>query len=383
VSTAGEPPIRVFLSYASADDLVLEFIEPFVASLRHMALADQGRTLEVFVDRDSVDWGADWQAAIQQGIDSAMIFMPIVTRQYFDRQACRDELLAFASEAKARGVPGLLLPVVLLGHSYIAEDSQDVAARIISERQYRDLKQAWVDGPQSPVWRSAIVRLAFELVSAATAAERALGSAVPPVRGVADVDDAPGAAEVGEALELFGEESQRLVLGLTGVLETVPTVTPDPLLLQQMPQAELRGALLELASRLVPLGVEFEEKGREFETLTMRTDEIMRAYIRYLRENRLDDVLAQERESLEGAEEAFAPIGEIEVFVTDFLEMLRPLEVSSAPMRNALRGFREGGKAVNSGIAIMRHWPRIADGPELVTTPAAVDAALPAVVRMG
>ena len=87
---AGEPPIRVFLSYAGADDLVLEFIEPFVSSLRHMALADQGRTLEVFVDRDSVGWGADWQAAIQQGIDSAMIFMPIVTRQYFDRQACRD-----------------------------------------------------------------------------------------------------------------------------------------------------------------------------------------------------------------------------------------------------------------------------------------------------
>jgi hypothetical protein len=381
---AGEPPIRVFLSYAGADDLVLEFIEPFVSSLRHMALADQGRTLEVFVDRDSVDWGADWQAAIRQGIDSAMIFMPIVTRQYFDRQACRDELLAFSSEAKARGVPGLLLPVVLLGHAYIAEESQDVAARIISERQYRDLKQAWVDGPQSPVWRSAIVRLAFELVSAATAAERALGDATPAaVRGVAEVDDAPGAAEVGEALELFGEESQRLVLGLTRVLETVPKVTPDPLLLQQMPQAELRSALLELASRLVPLGAEFEEKGREFETITMRTDETMRAYIRYLRENRLDDVLAQERESLEGAEEAFAPIGEIEVFVTDFLEMLRPLEVSSAPMRHALRGFREGGKAVNSGIAIMRHWPSIADGPELLTTPGAVDAALPAVVRMG
>jgi hypothetical protein len=26
-----------------------------------------------------------------------------------------------------------------------------------------------------------------------------------------------------------------------------------------------------------------------------------------------------------------------------------------------LRGFREGSKAVSSGIAIMRHWPHIAD----------------------
>jgi hypothetical protein len=58
-------------------------------------------------------------------------------------------------------------------------------------------------------------------------------------------------------------------------------------------------------------------------------------------------------------------------------------QVSSAPMRNAMRGFREGGKAVNSGIAIMRHWPRIADGPEVVTTPSAVDAARQAVARTG
>jgi TIR domain len=362
-STDCEPPIRVFLSYANVDDLVLEFIEPFAASLRHMALADQGRTLEVFIDRESVDWGADWQAAIREGIDGAMVFMPIVTRQYFDRQSCRDELLTFSSEAKARGVPGLLLPVVLLGHAYIAADSQDVAARIISERQHRDLKQAWIEGPQSAVWRSTIVRLAGELVSAATAAERALGEAAarPPVRGDAEVDDSPGAAEVGEALELFGDESQRLVHSLTRVLETVPTVTPDPELLQRMPPGELREALQVLAARLQPLGAEFQDVGREFESVTTRTDEIMRAYIRYLRENRLDDMLERERESLVGADEAFAPIGEIEAFLTTFLEMLRPLEVSSAPMRNSVRGFREGGKAVSSGIAIMRHWSQIAD----------------------
>jgi hypothetical protein len=386
-ATAGEPPIRVFMSYANADDLVLEFIEPFVSSLRHMVLADQGRTLDVFVDRESVDWGADWQAAIQQGIESAMVFMPIVTRQYFDRQACRDELLAFASEAKARGVPGLLLPVVLLGHTYLAEDSEDVAAGIINERQYRDLKQAWIEGPQSSVWRSAIVRLSGELVSAATAAERALGDVTqtPSVRGDAGVDDAPGAAEVGEALEFFGDESQRLVGSLTHVLQTVPTILPDPQLLQQMPPAEVRAVLLELASRLQPLGAEFQAKGREFEAITMRTDGTMRGYIRYLRENRLDDILERERASLEGADEAFQPIAEVEGVLTEFLEMLRPLEVSSAPMRNSLRGFREGGKAVSSGIAIMGHWPRIADGPEpgLLTTPSAAGEVRPAAARTG
>lgn len=361
-----EPPIRVFLSYARADDLVLEFIDAFATSLRHMALADQGRNLDIFIDRESINWGADWQTSIRQGIEGAMVFVPIITRHYFDRPACREELLTFSSEAKALGVSSLLLPVILLGHSYISEDSQDVAARVISERQCRDLKDAWIAGPQSAEWRAAIVRLSGELVAAATAAERALASPVTVVEPSSDSpeareDDSPGAAEVSEALELFGDESQRLVKSLVDVLEAMPGLMPDPESLQRMAPPDIRRVMLDLAARLQPLGVEFQDKGREFESIAMKTDEIMRSYIRYLRENRLDDILAQERASLDGADEALAPVTESEALLTEFLEQIRPLEVSSAPMRNALRGFRDGGNAINSGIAIMRTWPRIAD----------------------
>ena len=119
--------------------------------------------------------------------------MPIVTRQYFDRPSCREELLTFHSEAKALGVTSLLLPVVLLGHSYVSADSQDVAARLISERQVRDLKDAWIAGPQSAIWRAAIFQLAGELVDAATAAERALADVVPPTPAPGVPTPAPGA----------------------------------------------------------------------------------------------------------------------------------------------------------------------------------------------
>jgi hypothetical protein len=356
----------VFLSYAQADDLVLEFIEPFVASLKHMAFADQGRQLEVFVDRQSIGWGDDWQAAVRRGIDSATVFMPVVTRQYFDRPACREELLTFYSEAKALGVTNLLLPVVLLGHSYISADSQDVAARIISERQFRDLKEAWMAGSRSATWRAVIVQLASELVGAAVAAERSLAEIVPS-HAVStsssgdDEDDAPGAAEVGAALEEFGEKSQELLMSLGQVLTDVPGILPSPQNLPELSPAEARNVMYEVAARMRPLGIQFQERGREFETVAMRTDEIMRAYVRYLREHRMDDVLERERESLVGAEEAMAPVVEAEGFLADFLDQLRPMEVISAPMRNSLRGFREGGKAIRSAIAIMRGWPGIVD----------------------
>jgi TIR domain-containing protein len=365
VSNVGEPPIRVFLSYAQADDEMLGFINPFTTSLRHMALADQGRNLDIFIDRESVNWGENWQAAIQTGIDGAMIFMPVVTRQYFDRAACREELLTFYNEAKSLGVTSLLLPVVLLGHSYISENSEDIAVRIISERQYRDLKEAWVAGPQSVAWRSAIVQLAAELVGAATAAEHVLAAALPASgpssRPVSAFDDAPGANEVSEALELFGEESPRLVKSLTDILLQLTGVISSAGQFEEKPPGEVRQALLELASQLQPIGVDFQEAGRELESVTMKTDEVMRGYIRYLRENQMYDILESERASLEGAEEAFQPIAQIEGFVADFLDQIRPLEVSSAPMRHSMRGFREGGSAVRGAIAIMGTWPKVLD----------------------
>jgi len=44
------PPIRCFLSYARQDDVVMDFIAPFAASLRHYAYSDRGRSLDVFLD---------------------------------------------------------------------------------------------------------------------------------------------------------------------------------------------------------------------------------------------------------------------------------------------------------------------------------------------
>lgn len=358
-----EPAIRVFLSYAHADDLVLEFIESFSTSLKHMAFADQGRELDIFIDRETIGWGQDWQSSIRDGINNATVFLPIITRQYFDRPACREELLTFHGEAKALGVTSLLLPVVLLGHSYVTGDSQDVAARIISERQYRDLKEAWIAGPRSDIWRSAIVQLSAELVAAAAMAEKSLfdtASVATSSESLAD-DEMPGAAEVNEALEVFGEESKRSIEAVAAVLTRLPSILSNPERLKAMSPAEVRSELLEVAARLRPLGLEFQERGREFESLAVRTDEIMRRYVRYLRENHLDDFLDNERKSLVGLEEAFAPMVEAEGFLNNFLEQIRPLEVSSAPMRNTMRGFREGGKAITGGIAVLRSWPNIID----------------------
>ena len=188
--------------------------------------------------------------------------------------------------------------------------------------------------------------------------------AVPPAAPnppAAAAEDAPGAAEVSEALEQFGADSQRLLESLAAPLVRMTELMSDPERIQERPPAEVRQVLSELAAELQPVGADFQENGRQFESLTLKTDGIMRAYVRYLRENQLQEILESERASLEGAEEELKPIVEAEEFIAEFLDQLRSLEVSSAPMRSALRGFREGSNALRSGIAIMRGWPKMID----------------------
>jgi hypothetical protein len=320
--------------------------------------------LEVFVDRESIGWGEDWQASIRDGLESATVFLPVITRQYFERPFCRHELLTFHGEAKQLGLTSLLLPVVVLGHSHISGASPDIAVRIVHERQCRDLRDAWIEGPRSATWRRSMVKLAGELVDAVTAAEQALegDSKRRGTTGSAEDEDAPGAVEVAEALESFQDETKQLMDSLSETLTGFAAVFQNYQQTHSATPAEIRRILAEMAAELQPLGLEFQDSAREFEAVTVRTDEVLRGYVRFLRDNEMTEQLKKERREIKRAENAMGPLGETDSSVTDFLERLRPVETTSAPLRTSLRGFREGAKAVQSGLALMRSWPKIVDG---------------------
>lgn len=351
-----DPPIRVFLSYAHADDVVLDFIEPFTKSLKHLAFADQGRTLEIFVDRETIGWGEDWRDGIRQGIESAAIFMPIVTRQYFERPSCREELLAFYNEAVRLRATGLILPVVLLGHSYLSTESTDVASRIIADRQYKDLKETWTDGSRSATWRRTMLALAAQLVEAVTIVEQS-PSATPSL-----LSSEAGAAEVSDALKLFAKENEQTILGMKNALATLPTVlTTSAQLLTERSPSEIRRVLMETASELLPFGNNFRNQARILETTTLKTDQVLRSRSVELKDNDLHDQLENERKYLESISLVTKPLSGAEEASNAFLAQMRPLEEMSASLRNSMRGFREGVKSLTSALRMMQNWAAIAD----------------------
>jgi DNA-binding XRE family transcriptional regulator len=173
VSTEQEE-VSCFISYSHIDDEKMAFADKLKSDLEYYAMANRGRKLTVFLDKESIKWGDEWQTSIRQSVLGATAFLPIVTFSYFQSSWCREELLLYYQNARSVGVTELILPIVVFGHSALSSNSDDEVARIISERQYKDLQSAFLEGPGSNEWRRALLDVANNLVDVVDSAERRL-----------------------------------------------------------------------------------------------------------------------------------------------------------------------------------------------------------------
>lgn len=304
------PPIRCFLSYARQDDVVMDFVAPFAESLRHYAYADRGRALEIFVDRESIGWGDQVQPNLRAAVRSTTVFLPVVTRRYFDRPYCREELFLFCNQAFVDGVPGLLLPVVLLGADYLTADNPDLAVQIVVERQHRSVREAWLEGPSSPSWRRTMLALASELVDRVEAAESAL------LGGTAG-----GELDVSAELDRFLVDVQTVISATAAVVE------------------DFRALLGVDWAALGPAAVRLRDAGRTFERRAFEVDRTLRAA---------------------GRSASFAAeLGDLMPGVEALLASTHRLEGSDVPIRRTMAVFREGLTALRSALRLVESWEEL------------------------
>jgi hypothetical protein len=314
------PPIRCFLSYARQDDVVMDFVGPFASSLRHYAYADRGRSLEIFLDREAIGWGDLAQPAIRTAVRSATVFLPVLTRRYFDRPYCREELFVFYNQASVDGVRGLLLPVVLLGHDHLTDGNPDLAVQIVVERQHRSVREAWLDGPSSPTWRRTMLALAGELVDHVEEAERRLATEADS--HVPDVEEAIA------DIERFGYDTSHVVDLTSEVLQQFQdigaTATDDA----SRAEALLPGALL------------LRDAARAYERRVSEVDRLVRA-----RPFRLGPDAAALRELVDAVEQLLASTARAELM--------------SVPMRRPMIAFREGLTTLRSAVNMVTAWEKL------------------------
>ncbi len=112
-STAEPEKIRpgAFLSYVRLDDeheagRITELGKLLAGEVRFQT----GQPFHIFQDRD-IRWGEAWRARIEQAVDTATFFLPVITPSFFRSAPCRTELTRFLEREKRLGRTDLILPL--------------------------------------------------------------------------------------------------------------------------------------------------------------------------------------------------------------------------------------------------------------------------------
>ena len=170
-----------FWSYVHKDD---EAEKGRIEQLAHDLVAEYemitGETIKLFYDRDSIEWGDNWRAVIDENLLTAAFFVAILTPRYFTSKECRRELQTFARAAKKLGISSLVLSVKYVDVPALDDDEpQDELIALVKQFQYEDWRQLRFADVNSSEYRQAVAKMAKRLVNA----NREAIAAEPPKEG--------------------------------------------------------------------------------------------------------------------------------------------------------------------------------------------------------
>jgi TIR domain len=158
------PDAAAFWSYAHEDD---ELAQGDVVALGRRVKAEYelltGEPLQLFLDRDSIEWGEEWRRRIDTALVQTTFFIPVLSRRYFARPECRRELETFMGIAQGLEAEKLILPVLYASVPDLTQDNSDGAIALVGRLQYEDWTTLRLEDPQGSAVRKAIHKLAERL----------------------------------------------------------------------------------------------------------------------------------------------------------------------------------------------------------------------------
>ena len=176
-----------------------------------------GSSIEFFVDRDKIEWGAKWRSVIDDALTETAFFIPIVTARYVQRPECRRELLRFSANANRRGVSELILPILYSPVPGLDENATDEVKSTIATTQYEDWTDLRFEDEESPSYRRAVNKLALRI------AQIADDVSTRPELAVIDAEDIEEAEEIDPAIDLDDDDAP----GLLDAMADVETGFPE------------------------------------------------------------------------------------------------------------------------------------------------------------
>ncbi|MCB9899382.1 MAG: toll/interleukin-1 receptor domain-containing protein [Planctomycetes bacterium] len=321
-----------------------------------------GDSIELFLDKDNLEWGDDWRSRIVENLARVAFFVPIVTPRYLQSPECRNELQHFARQAENNGLRSLLLPILYIRTPAFAEASpSDDLVKLLKKHQWYDWTAVRFCEAASREYRTNIHILASKLVDANRTAEKqsqplpAISPESEPSPGLID-----RLAATEEALPKWEETLNNLGQEITSIGSAMQEAATN--MRKPATKGGEFGKRLAIAKRLArDLGEpadRFWTFGNEFATQMHEVDDGIRAII-----ERAPDEISKDPTARDHYCEFFAMVSKLSAAAHDglgsseaLIEALTPIENLSRDLRPVLRRLRMGLAVMLDARAVSDSW---------------------------
>ena len=344
-------------------------VDPLVSKLKALVRIKGGRSLEVFVDRESIGWGESWRNRLSESVENATIFIPLLSATYLDRSACREEFLAFHSKAEVLGVTELLLPILLFRSPLFTAESADEIVQIAEALQYKTIEDGLISGYDSAEWLRCTSGLSESLIAALVKAETALAARAETVLSdhvktttdaTGDADNATDAdsdvgltelmSEMGEAIDQLNASAE----GLSPAFDELVTATEAAGDMPDSPTPkQLQAWTFRLASAFKEPAVRIEQQGKQMFSAVKRLDEALLAMRQIADDLDMPEVTGPLNDGMSSLTANFGDLSEVSGTMAELLNSMKPAEVLSVPLRKSLQPARRGLTAVRDTLQLI------------------------------
>ncbi len=132
-----------FISYAHLNDSD-NFITELVKQLSGELSIRLGEKYKLFFDRESIEWGDNWQKVMLDSASNAQILIPVITAEYFESKSCRLEFQAFLHGKKRPSTR--IFPVYYDTTKFMfSKEYEENWHKTMRETQYIDLRDYKLD----------------------------------------------------------------------------------------------------------------------------------------------------------------------------------------------------------------------------------------------
>jgi hypothetical protein len=319
--------------------------------------------IELFLDRDKVEWGEEWRPKIDMALAEVAFFIPIITPRYFLSHECRREFNFFARKAVNLGIKELVMPIRYMDfpslHDDPCTDELIELARSFQWAEWTELRFSSVDSPE---YRQGVANLATRLADASAMLETI--AVRDPAVELADnqSDDAPGyldkLSRAEEAMPKWAETVELIGAKIAELGEAMQEVVPESTTAQEgtftdrvafahkvaevieNPVNDIRDLANQFSAQLhdVDLGIRaiIERAPAEVETQPAMLPDI-------------ESFFGVLRELIASAEEGLGAVEEV-------IRAIEPAEQASRKLRPVVRTLRKALLAMLDGRDVMRTW---------------------------